>query len=257
MSDDKEYTELELVLRAPLFALPVAPLMLLWAWPAWYQAVAVWLLATATTYAYGWWIRDNIDVPVMTEPDGGSIDADRVADQSEVVEQLVHVVAPEWSVAFERPDLVCYNELPERLNAVVRSVLTELDGEGDIQPHRLTPQSNPGVDLFDKDRAALRDYPYIGNGRDARSINNDTLAFVTAIQSAQDRVIADPGQPEVDNVRRAVGELLAGICEIIEAGYVLVPQFYDDDGELESEGQDIAPGLTAAFTTEWERNESP
>lgn len=256
MSNDKEYTELELGLRAPLFALPVAPLMLLWAWPAWYRAVAVWLLASATTYAYGWWIRDNIDVPVATEPDDGSPDADRVADQSEVVEQLVHVVAPEWSVVFERPDLVCYNELPERLNAVVRHVLTELDGNGGIQPHRLAPHGKPGIDLFD-DRAALCNYPHIGDGRDELNISDDALAFVAAVRSAQVRVMAAEAQAEDDDPRRAVGALLTSFCRVIEAGYVLVPQFYDDDGELGSEGQDIAPGLTAAFTTEWERNESP
>jgi hypothetical protein len=71
--------------------------------------------------------------------------------------------------------------------------------------------------------------------------------------SARNRIIEETTQTGDDDPRRAVGSFLTAICEIIETGYVLVPQYFDDgdDGDFD-EGEDIAPGLTAAFTTEWE-----
>lgn len=245
-TDDKEYTELEMGLRAPLFALPVLPLMLLWEWPAWYRAVAVWLLASSTVYAYGWWIRENED-DSNDEPEETGM-----SDQSDVVEQLVRIVAPNWYKVFDRPDLVHYNDMTERLNATVRSVFVELDGNGGIQPHRLAPQGNPGIDLFDDNRAAFCNFPYLGTGPDALHTDRDALALLAAVSAARERIINGAKWDANTDPRHAVGALLTAICEIIEAGYVLVPQFYDDDGEFEEEGDDIAPGLTAAFTAEWE-----
>jgi hypothetical protein len=254
------WTELRTALCASLFALPAPVAVLASDWPTWYRASAIWALTAGSVYTFGRWMWAGDDDEIE-ETDVSDEPADRAADQRELVEQLVHVVAPNWSKTFDQPEQLHFNDLPERLDATVHSVFTELDGDGGIQPHRLTPQSSvvsdlnllPELDLFaceDPNLASAYDHIVEGNHTE---MDSEEFAFVDALWFARNETIAlTPTQPEEDYARRAVGSLLTEICGIIEAGYVLVPQFFDDEGEFEEEGEDIAPGLTAAFTAEWE-----
>lgn len=177
----------------------------------------------------------------------------RAADQQDLVDQLVHGVTESWSKTFDRPELLRYNQLPNRLDGVVHSVLVQLDGDGGVQPHRLSPKGT-NVDLFAGEGSPRYAYPPTDDTDGETPA--ETLAFINALWSIRNRVV-DAVPTTSDAVTRfAVGSLLAELCELLEASYELVPQFFDDEGDHESESVDIAPGLTAAFKAEWAQTEA-
>ncbi len=173
-------------------------------------------------------------------------------DQHDLVQQLVHSVARSWSGTFDRPELVRYNHLPERLDGIVHSVLVELDGDGGVQPHRLAPKSNPELDLFAGVHSLRHAYPPNEN---SHTLSAEMRIFVDALWLTRNRVIGIDTATEPEDVRSVVGSFLIALCLMIEANYELVPQYYNDDGDFESDGLDVAPGLTAAFTAEWAQAE--
>jgi hypothetical protein len=56
-----EYSELEMTLRAALFALPVLGVILAWDLSKWPRAIVLWFLASLMTYLYGRWVREDED----------------------------------------------------------------------------------------------------------------------------------------------------------------------------------------------------
>jgi len=171
------------------------------------------------------------------------------SEQREVAVQFAYVVAQSWSKTFTAPELLHFNNLRDRLEGVAHSVFVELSGDGGIDVFRLTPKAHPELDLLDLDWLLRHAYSLRQvDDPDGPEPALDLLRAIHRCQLARQHAAAELGGVlPVESVHR----FLAGICRIIEDGYLLVPLHFADNGQFESEGQDIAPGLTVAFETVW------
>ncbi|WP_157239473.1 hypothetical protein [Catenuloplanes japonicus] len=160
-------------------------------------------------------------------------------EQRELAEQLAYVIVPNWAGPLPA-DLLHLDTVPARLGGVVHSLFVELQGDGGVMPHRLSPKGNPDLDLLDIDQSPR--YAYPPDDTDRAKIPADTLTLIDAIR-AQEIARHDATGP----LSEVIAGFVTAILAVIEAGYQLVPQRYDEDGVHLGEGDDIAPGLVEAF----------
>lgn len=160
--------------------------------------------------------------------------------QKEFVNQLVYVIAEGWSGPMPA-DLPHMDSIHERVTGAVHSLIVNLEGFGGIQPHRLSPKHIPNLDLLGQSWSLRYPVP--------EGDSQELIAARLFMQGIDDAVVEAEALAAVYNLphRQVLDHFLAAVCRSIEEGYVLVPQFYDEDGEPESEGDDIAPGLAAVF----------
>lgn len=169
-------------------------------------------------------------------------------EQRDVAVQFVHVVAQSWSKNFT-DDLANFNNLRDRLEGVVHTVLVQLSGNGGVDAFRLTPKSQPELDLFDLDWSLQHAYP-LDDSASGTPDPDGPPAAVELLRAIYRCQLAIEGAPSVSPAE-SVHRFLAGICRILEEGYLLVSLYFDEEGQFESEGRNVAPGLTVAFETVW------
>lgn len=152
-----------------------------------------------------------------------------IKDQREFAQSLVFTA--EYWLGPMPADLPHMDRLSERLDGLVFSLFPELEGTGNLPLCRLSPKDAPDVDLVDYD---LHDqWPNVD------AYNPHVREFLTAVKKRLDSALTNAG-PDVDR-RKAMGDLLISLCELIEEGYELSL----------AGGPNIAPGLAAAVTAEW------
>lgn len=171
---------------------------------------------------------------VMTHPD--------LRDQNEFVTSLVFT-ARGWldpmPVGCERQD-----PLTERLSGLVFSLFPQLDGAGDMPQMRLSPKGHPEKNLVG---CGLHDqWP------DTDADDPDVATFLKKVADVLSRfreaaVLADTDAGDV-----VMGQMTAELCQVIEEGYELRPQWFDDDDRFTGEGDDVAVGLAKAFAAAWD-----
>ncbi len=162
-------------------------------------------------------------------------------DQREVVCTFVHV-ANYWLGPMP-PDLDHKYQLPERLDGFCFSLFPELEGAGNLPQMRLTPKLHPDVNLVNHDmHDTWPDW--------TKADNTFVRAFMVAVMV----VLSEVKTLDVDR-REAMGRLAVAVCRIIEHGYVLRAELFNDD-EFVGLGEDVAPGLAEAFKTTWDRGEN-
>ena len=162
-------------------------------------------------------------------------------DQKDFVSSLVFT-AGQWlePVPADCQDL---DPLPERLGGLVFSLFPELEGAGNMPQMRLSPKGQPDLDLVEY---GLHDqWPNIDADQP------QVTELLTAVADVLRRAQSTAGEP-----REAMGGLVADLCRLIEAGYELRPQFFDADTDRYlGDGDDVAPGVTAAFLAAWSRQD--
>lgn len=122
-----------------------------------------------------------------------------------------------------------------------------MEGYGGILPHRLSVKGSD-VDLLDLERDLRYATPLSDDDRAA--LPADAVTFVDRIWAERNRVAGVTAAAGM-STPWGVGEFIAAILDVVEDGYVLVPQHHDDEGEFLSEGEDIAPGSATAFRQAW------
>jgi hypothetical protein len=152
-------------------------------------------------------------------------------DQREFTQHLAHV-ANHWLGPMPA-DCQHMNPLPERLDGFVFSLWPELEGAGGLPPYRLSPKGRPDVDLVD--HGLHSQWPNVD------ADDQDVRNLLTAVTNILDRRKQAGGQP-----RQVMGRMLADLFSMFEDGYELVPLEFDDNDALVGEGDNVAPGLTAA-----------
>lgn len=167
----------------------------------------------------------------MTENGPGDL-----SDQDEFTAELV-CIGQEW-LAPMPADLLHRNPLSERLSGFVFSLLVALEGGGQLPQYQLLPQGKPDVDLMTK---GLHE-----QWHRAGHESPEVAAFLSALSATVTEVQAAGGQPS-----EAMRAVAVKICALIEDGYVLVPEFFDDEDEYTGFGRDVAPGLAAAMQAAW------
>ncbi|MEV0733418.1 hypothetical protein [Polymorphospora sp. NPDC050346] len=148
--------------------------------------------------------------------------------QKVFVDRLVYV-ADYWlePVPDDTPDL---EPVPARLNGAVVGLWLVLAGQIGPDPrYRLSPKGLPDIDLVDQH--------LLDHWHDPATDDPHVRGLIDAVRAILHRAEAADGDP-----RQAMGDLLVGLCRLIEDDYDLVPQ---------PAGDTITPGLTAAITTAW------
>lgn len=173
------------------------------------------------------------------------------AAQRDFCDQMVYAVARTWSGTMPADMADRYESYDARLNGVVHSLFTELQGEGGLNPHRLSPNRAPDVDLLDLPWSLEHAYPVTEEQRFTLEpgVAVDLLRAID--EEANEAIgwayVTKPPYAEV------IGDFLHRVCLLFERGYRLRSVFIDEDGDVVGEGKDIAPGLSAAFAATWER----
>jgi hypothetical protein len=156
-------------------------------------------------------------------------------DQREVVRCLVSI-AEDWlkpmPAGCER-----MNPLPERLDGFVFSLFVQLEGAGAMEQMRLSPKGRPEVDLVEHHMHGQ----WPNTDADDQHVRT-FLGGVAAILRHAQAVNAEP--------REVMFWLAHRICLLIEDGYELRPQLFDENEHI-GEGDDVAPGLPEAFALAW------
>lgn len=165
-------------------------------------------------------------------------------DQDNLVEQLVYVIAPQWSSPMTGR-LAIFSPLPERLDGIIHSLLTELGGDGGVDRCRLAAKSRPDVDLLALEWSPTHAYPLLG-ARPPVGVPAELVALLVAIEQRRDTY-----QGTTDTVRAVVGDFIGHVLFLIEQGFELTPIYTNEAGRPVGEGDDIAPGLSEAFRQAW------
>lgn len=165
---------------------------------------------------------------------------ERRTDQRDLALQL-HVTATYSWAGNLPPDLRHYT-LKDRLDGFIHSFIVTLEGDGGSEPHRLSPKTNPALDLMDLPDVSLR-YP-VQDGGDRTGLPAEAEEFVAGILEVRDLILNGEWTGNLDPVI-AFAE---AVCQFIEHRYLLVPLTCDEDsGEVCREREDIAPGLAEAY----------
>jgi hypothetical protein len=159
-------------------------------------------------------------------------------DQQEVVDQLVfdanQCLGP-WPPGLD-------DSLTRRLGTFAFSLFPELEGAGGLPQMRLSPKHEPSINLVEHEMHDT--WPDFINAD-----NTYVRAFLMTI-----RYVLTVAQELDVAPREAMGRLATAVCRIIEDGYVLRAENYDEDDDTVELGPDVAPGLTDAFTAAWNRD---
>lgn len=161
-------------------------------------------------------------------------------DIRDVVYDLVNV-GTTWAGQLP-PDLGDYSTR-KRIEGATFSVLVMVDGDAGPGPMRLSPKSNPDIDLGGEALHEIADQP------DALP-NDAAREFVARLHHIQESYADNPGPilGVMENYLRAVCHMLANFYELRVLG------FDDDSGEeLVYVGDNIAPALPVEFAAVWSR----
>jgi len=157
-------------------------------------------------------------------------------DLHEVVDSLVHI-GRTW--AERLPDLVD-TSLRRRIEGAAFSAMVIIDGDGGPGPVQLSPKTSPDVDLGGLDLHEVLYDPTLLDDPNQRLL-------VTRVQRATQAHARRTGRPE-----QVIGEFLTALCCVIAAHYQLRLLDTDfDTGQVLGAGDDLAPGLPAAFAAAW------
>lgn len=163
-------------------------------------------------------------------------------DQRHLFRQVYHGVIDGWAGPLDRPEFERYRPIAARIDASVHSFLVQLRGDGGIDPHRIAPKANPGLDFFNIDWSLEHAYPL--SGKDRQHLPTEVVTFLERVESAS-------AVAKLAAADRTHTDVLAGfyrdVFGVIEADHVLVPLEFDDQGEPDGERTDIAPGLVAGW----------
>ncbi len=132
----------------------------------------------------------------------------------------------------------------ERLDDFVFGLFCDLVGDGGLDPHRLSPKGRPDVDVVITSMHSAWNNPDYFEPEDEAEREADKL--FTAVRAKLGERLATVDQSDLLTVMT----VFAGdVFQIIEDGYELVRQEFDEDGEYlpGQDGPDIAPGLVAAY----------
>lgn len=129
--------------------------------------------------------------------------------------------------------------IERRLRGAAFSILVLVDGDSGPGPVRLTPKNRPDeVDLGGQALHEVMDSPEYIDDPDARR-------FVERVQQVTGAFVGNP--PDVA-LKLAVG----AVCQLLADDYELNVRYIDEDGYADGEGENLAPGLPAAFKQVWE-----
>jgi hypothetical protein len=161
-------------------------------------------------------------------------------DIRDVVYDLVHT-ARTW--AGDLPPEFGERSTRRRVEGAEFSILVLIDGDAGPGPVRLSPKSNPDVDLGGEALHEISDKP------DALP-NDEAREFVARLHHITESYADNPGPVlgVMENYLRAVCHMLANFYELRVLG------FDDDSGEeLVYVGDNIAPALPVEFMAVWSR----
>ena len=156
-------------------------------------------------------------------------------DQTDFVDNLIRT-ANMWLGPLPA-DCVDREPLRGRLDGFAFSLFQTLEGGDGIAQCRLSPKGHPGTDLV----AWHMHHTLLGSSAE----EPDVRAFLAGLAGVVDSAVSVGGSREV------MGRLAAEVCRIVEDGYELRFQYFADDDRFVEEGDDIAPGLVAAFQQAW------
>lgn len=137
-------------------------------------------------------------------------------------------------------DLAHRDTLDDRLDTFVFGLWNQLEGNGGLDPHRLSPKGRPDVDIVIPGMHSAWNNPdhFKPEGDADRAAAELFTAVRAKLGEHQAKATAEKPEPLA-----AMTALVTDILQIIEAGYELVRQEDVPGGD----GPDIAPGLTAAY----------
>lgn len=140
------------------------------------------------------------------------------------------------------------SELPDtrrgRVQGAAFSVLVTIDGDSGAGPIRISPKSNPDVDLGG---LALHEV-FDANAGEVDDAGQREL--LVRMWESVEMTLSSPHSSH----RAALGAFMTLACRMLAEYYEIRLVVTDEDGYGVGVGDDLAPGLVAAFTEVWSRN---